>query len=91
LPEEWKELIIEPARNSGDKTEFSNFGGVSLVPITYKILSNILSSRVTLYAEEILGILIVDFDAAKICPTYFLLGMVSIKEMLFRRCFSTLL
>jgi len=38
--------------------------GISLSTATYKILSNILLSRLTPYAEEIIGIVSVDFDAA---------------------------
>jgi hypothetical protein len=39
----------------GDKTDCSNYRGLSLLPTTYKILSNILLSRLTSYAEEIIG------------------------------------
>jgi len=40
----------------GDKTDCSNYSGISLLPTTYKILSNILRSRLTAYAEEIVGV-----------------------------------
>ena len=63
LPEEWKELIIVPIHKKGDKTDCSKCRDISLFPTTYKILSNILLSRLTPYAEEILGIINVDFDA----------------------------
>jgi hypothetical protein len=55
LPEEWKELIIVPIYKEGDKTDFINYKGITLLPTTYKILSNILLSRLTPYAEEIIG------------------------------------
>jgi sorting nexin-29 len=55
LPEEWKESVIVPIYKKGDKTDFSNYRGISLVSTTYKILSNILLSRLTPYAEEIIG------------------------------------
>ena len=55
LPEEWKESIILPFSKKGDKTDCSNYTGVSLLPTTYKILSNSLLSWFTPYAEEILG------------------------------------
>ena len=55
LPEEWKESIILPIYNKGDKTDFSNYRGISLLPTMFKILSNILLSRLTPYAEEIIG------------------------------------
>jgi hypothetical protein len=55
LPDQWKESIIVPVYKKGDKTDCSNYRGVSLLPFTYKILSNILLSRLTPYAEEIIG------------------------------------
>ena len=55
LPEEWKESIIVPLYKKGDETDCSNYSGVSLLPTTYKILSNILISWLTPYAEEITG------------------------------------
>jgi len=45
LPEEWKESIIVPIYKKGDKTDCSNYTGISPLPTTYKILSNILLSR----------------------------------------------
>jgi hypothetical protein len=55
LPEEWKESVIVPVYKKGDKTDGSNYRGTSLLSTTYKILSNILLSRLTPYAEEIIG------------------------------------
>jgi hypothetical protein len=55
LPEQCKESIIVPIYKKGDKTDFSNYRGISLLSTTYKILSNILLSRLTPYAEEIIG------------------------------------
>jgi len=50
LPEEWKESIIVPIHKKGDKADCCNYRGISLLPTTYKILSNILLSRLILYA-----------------------------------------
>jgi len=55
LPEEWKESIIIPIHKKGDKTDSSNYRGISLLPTTYKILSNIMLSRLIPYAQEIIG------------------------------------
>jgi len=55
LPEEWKESIIVPIHKKGDKTDCNNYRGISLLPTTYKILSNILLSRLIPYAKEIIG------------------------------------
>jgi hypothetical protein len=48
-------LIIVPIHKKGDKTDYNNYRGISLLPTTYKILSNILLSRLIPYAEEIMG------------------------------------
>jgi len=55
LPEKWKESITVPIYKKGDITDCSNYRGISLLPTTYKILPNILLSRLTPYAEEIIG------------------------------------
>ena len=55
LPEEWKESIIVPIHKKGDKSDCNNYRGISLLPTTYKILSNILLSRLIPYAKEIIG------------------------------------
>ena len=55
LPGEWKESIIVPIHKKGDKTDCNNYRDISLLPTTYKILSNILLSRLSPYAEEIIG------------------------------------
>ena len=55
LPEEWMESIIVPIHKKGDKTDCNNYRGISLLSTTYKILSNILLSRLIPYAEEVIG------------------------------------
>ena len=54
LPEEWKESIIVLIHKKWDKTDCNNYRGISLLPTTYKILSNILLSRLIPYAKEII-------------------------------------
>jgi len=63
LPEEWKESIIVPIHKKGDKTDCNNYRGISLLPTTYKVLSNILLSRLIPYANEIIGDHQCGFDA----------------------------
>ncbi|PNF19308.1 hypothetical protein B7P43_G07496 [Cryptotermes secundus] len=36
LPDQWKESIIVPVHKKGDKTECSNYRGVSLISTSYK-------------------------------------------------------
>jgi hypothetical protein len=55
FPEQWKESIIVPIYEKGDKTDCSNYRGISLKSSSYKILSNILLSRKTPYVDEIVG------------------------------------
>jgi hypothetical protein len=52
MHEEWKETIIVPITKKGDKTECSNYRGISFWSITYKHLSIILLSKLTPNAEE---------------------------------------
>ena len=55
LPEEWKQSIIIPIHKKGVKTDYNNYRGISILPTTYKILSNILLSMLIPYAKEIMG------------------------------------
>ena len=54
LPEKWKKSVMVPICKKGDKTDCSNYRGISHLPTTYKILSIIRLSRLTPYAEEII-------------------------------------
>jgi hypothetical protein len=55
LPHQWKESIVVPIHKKGDKTECSNYRGMSLLSTSYKIVSNILLSTLIPYADEIIG------------------------------------
>jgi hypothetical protein len=57
LPNQWKESIIVPLPKKGDKTycNTSTYRGISLLSTSYKILSNILLSRLSPYIDEIIG------------------------------------
>jgi hypothetical protein len=55
LPDQWKECIIVPVHEKGDKTECNNYRGISLPSTSYEILSNILLSRLRPYVDEIIG------------------------------------
>jgi hypothetical protein len=48
-------MEMVPIHKKGDKTECSNYKGISLLSTSYKILSNILLARLTPYADEIIG------------------------------------
>jgi hypothetical protein len=55
MPEEWKESVIVPIYKKRDKRDCNYYKGISLPPTTYKILSNILLSRLSSNTEEIIG------------------------------------
>jgi hypothetical protein len=52
LPDQWKESIIVPIHKKGDKTDCNNYRGTSLILTSYKIIPNILISRLILYIDE---------------------------------------
>jgi sorting nexin-29 len=55
LPEERKESIKVPIYKKREKIDCSNYRGISLLPTTYNIFSNILLSRLIPYAEDVTG------------------------------------
>jgi hypothetical protein len=55
VPEEGNESIILPIYKKGEKTDCSNYRGISLLSTKYKIISKILLPRLTPHAEEIIG------------------------------------
>jgi hypothetical protein len=55
LSDQWKESIIVQILKKGDKTDCNNYPGISLLSTSYKILLNILLSRLGLYIDEITG------------------------------------
>jgi hypothetical protein len=52
VSEEWKESIVPICKN-GNKTDSRSYRAIFSLPPTFKILSDILLSRLTPYAEEI--------------------------------------
>jgi hypothetical protein len=54
-PQQWKESIIIPIHDKGDKTDCNNYQGISLLSAAYKVLSNILLSKLTPYVNEVTG------------------------------------
>jgi hypothetical protein len=55
LPDQWKESVIVTVHKRGDKTDCNNYRGISLLSTSYKMLSNILPSRLVPYIDEIIG------------------------------------
>jgi hypothetical protein len=55
LPNQWKESIIISIYKKDDKTDCSNYRGISLLPTSYKMLSNILFSKLSPHVDKIIG------------------------------------
>jgi hypothetical protein len=55
LPHQWKDSITGAIHKNDVKTDCSNYHGISLLPNSYKILSNILLPRLSPYVNEIIG------------------------------------
>jgi hypothetical protein len=55
LPDQWMESIIISIHRKSDKTDCNNYRGISLLSTSYKILSNILLSKLSMYVDEIIG------------------------------------
>jgi hypothetical protein len=55
LPDQWKEFIIVPIYQKDDETDCSNYRGISLLSTSYKILSNVLLSRLSPYVDKVIG------------------------------------
>jgi hypothetical protein len=55
LPDQWKESISVPVHKKDDKTDCNNYHEISLLSTSYKIVSNILLSRLSPYIVGIIG------------------------------------
>jgi hypothetical protein len=54
MPDQWKESIIVPVHKRGVKTGCNIYRGISLLSTSYKMLSNILHSKLGPYVDEII-------------------------------------
>jgi len=55
MPDDWKVGLIVPLSKNGDKMRCENYRGITLLKVSYKILSSIILKRLKEYSEEILG------------------------------------
>lgn len=55
MPYEWTIGAICPLHKKGDQLECSNYRGITLLNVAYKILSNVLCDRLQPYVDNIIG------------------------------------
>ena len=55
IPTEWNRAIITPIHKKGSKLQCANYRGISLLNVTYKLLTKLISKRLEKYTESILG------------------------------------
>jgi hypothetical protein len=55
LPDQWMEPISVQFNKKGDKTDCNNYRGIALLSTSYKMLSNILLSKLSPYVDKIIG------------------------------------
>jgi hypothetical protein len=53
LHDQWREYIIVPVYKKDDKTDCSNYRGISLQSTSYKVVSNVLPSQLSPYVDEL--------------------------------------
>lgn len=55
LPEDWKMALIHPLHKKGSMKNINNYRGISLLPVTYKILSLAILERLEAQVEHQIG------------------------------------
>jgi hypothetical protein len=55
LPDQWKESIILPIYKKSDKIDCNNYRGISLLSASYKIVFNVILTKLSPYVQEITG------------------------------------
>ena len=55
MPEEWDEGILVALHKKEDRTICSNYRGICILPVGYKILSYILYKRLRIHCENVIG------------------------------------
>ena len=53
FPDTWSQSIIVPLHKSGDHSDPSNYRGISLIDVIYKIFSNIVTERLNRWVHDL--------------------------------------
>ena len=51
ISEEWMDGIIQPKHKKGDQLLYTNYRGIRLLNVTYKVLSVFINDRLAKYSE----------------------------------------
>jgi sorting nexin-29 len=55
MPNDWNLSMICPILKKGDATQRTNYRGISLLPVAYKVLTSVMCERLKPYAEALIG------------------------------------
>lgn len=55
MPDEWRRALVCPIHKKGDKMNCTNYRGISLLNVTYKVFSRVLARRLNHLAESVVG------------------------------------
>lgn len=55
MPDDWNLSMICPILKKGDATLRTNYRGISLLPVAYKVLTSVMCERLRPYAEALIG------------------------------------
>ena len=56
IPEDWREGVICPIHKKGDRLSCSNYRGITLLNIAYKVFAKVLCNRLKHHVEEKIGV-----------------------------------
>jgi hypothetical protein len=55
MPQQWRNAIICLIQKKGDRTNCENYRGISLLDVTYKVLTRIIRNRLSLFLDTLIG------------------------------------
>jgi hypothetical protein len=55
MPQQWRNAVICPISEKENKTNCENYRGISLLNVTYKVLTRIIKKRLSLFHDTLIG------------------------------------